>query len=73
MALRVEYITKTTDYDLGLKQEVLEVLSRQNLKTKVCIEKIRIPYEYILDDTLPLDSKTSWRISPNKKNATPNK
>ena len=67
MALRVEYITKTTDYDMGLKQEVLEVLSRQNLKTKVCVEKIRVPYSYFTEKELPLDSKACWRISPNKK------
>ena len=67
MALRVEYITKTTDYSIELKQEVLDVLSRQNLKTNICIEKIKIPYEHVTNREIPIDSKNAWRISPNKK------
>ena len=67
MALRAEYLTKISDYDLDLKQEVFYVLARQKFESEVMSEKIRIPIEYQIGKEIPIDSKTSWRISPNKK------
>ena len=66
MALRAEYLTKISDYDLTTKQEVFYVLSRQKFESEVFSEKIRIPYEYQIRKEIPIDSKTSWRISPYK-------
>jgi len=66
MALRAEYLTKISDYDLTTKQEVFYVLSRQKFESEVFSEQIRIPYEYQMRKELPIDSKTSWRISPHK-------
>ena len=62
MAIRAEYLTKISDYDLTTKQEVFYVLSRQKFESEVFSEKIRIPYEYQMRKEIPLDSKTSWRI-----------
>ncbi len=66
MALRVEYITKISDYDMNTKQEVFYVLSRQKFKSEICTEKIRVPSDYQLGKEIPIDSKVSWRISPHK-------
>jgi len=66
MALRAEYLKKISDYDLTTKQEVFYVLSRQKWNSELMSEKIRIPAEYQIRKELPLDSKTSWRISPHK-------
>ena len=68
MAIRAEYLTKISDYDLSTKQEVFYVLSRQKFESEVFSEKVRIPYEYQMRKELPIDSKTSWRISPHKIN-----
>ena len=66
MALRVEYLTKISDYDMNTKQEVFYVLSRKKFKSEICSEKIRVPSDYQLVKEIPLDSKISWRISPHK-------
>ena len=66
MALRVEYLTKISDYDMNTRQEVFYVLSRNKFKSDVCVEKIRVPADYHTGKEIPLDSKTSWRISPHK-------
>ena len=67
MALRVEYLTKISDYDMNTRQEVFYLLSRQRFPSEVCVEKIRVPAEYHIKEELPLDSKVAWRISPCKK------
>ena len=66
--MRAEYITKSTDYNLDLKEQVFAVLARQKTESEVFVEKIRIPTEVQLRKELPLDSKTYWRISPYKNN-----
>ena len=66
MALKVEYITKISDYDMSTRQEVFYLLSKQKFQSEVCVEKIRVPSEYQIPEELPLDSKVAWRISPHK-------
>ncbi len=66
MTLKVEYFTKVSDYDLNTKQEVFYILSRNKLRTEVFSEKIKVPTEYQTGREIPLDSKTSWRISPHR-------
>ena len=66
--MRAEYITKSTDYDLDLKEQVFAVLARQKTDSEVFVEKIRIPNELQINKDIPLDSKTSWRISAYKNN-----
>ena len=66
MALKVEYLTQISDYDLSTKQEVFYVLSRQKMPSEVCVEKIRVPSEYQIPKELPIDSRVAWRISPHK-------
>ena len=66
--MRAEYITKSTDYDLDLKEQVFAILARQKTDSEVFVEKIRIPNELQIRKDIPLDSKTSWRISAYKNN-----
>ena len=66
MALKVEYLTKISDYDMNTKQEVFYLLARQKFPSEICVEKIRVPSEYQIPEELPLDSRVAWRISPHK-------
>ncbi|MCQ2958067.1 MAG: hypothetical protein MJ180_04085 [Candidatus Gastranaerophilales bacterium] len=66
--MRAEYITKSSDYDLNTKEQVLYILSRDKMNSEVFTEKIRMPIELQINKEIPLDSKSYWRISPNKKN-----
>ena len=38
--MRAEYITKSTDYDLDLTDQVVAILARQKTDSEVFVEKI---------------------------------